>query len=237
MDGHVRNFGDAIYEVLLPEGVYNDFSKDTDNIYFPVGSVITDDYMTAVLAKDMTPVFINCGWRGRPLNPELVKQSQFIGARGPHTQAELARHGIEVEVTHDPAYQLPKFIDKGAPNALAIVVRHIADPSDYNQNSIHELKADAVFSPVVEDKQDIIEFVQKISGARFVLAGSLHAAIVAHAYEVPFAPLIADGDFVDCVPKWADWMAAEGLGQPVFCKDVVEGREWYRSLSKEEDDE
>jgi len=237
MDGVTRNFGDALYEVLLPEGVYKDFAEDTEHLYFPIGSVISTRHIIAALAQDLTPVFINCGWRGEMIQPDLIQQSKFIGCRGPYTQRELARHGVEVEVTHDPAYQLPEFVPKGAPNALAIVVRHIADPSDYNQQSIFELKADAVFSPVVETKEDIIEFVQKISGARFVLAGSMHAAIVAHAYGVPFAPLRADDDYIDCMPKWFDWMAAEGLGKPKFCKDVVEGREWYRSLSKETNDE
>lgn len=237
LDGVSRNFGDALYELLLPEQVYDDFGRDTENLYFPIGSVICNEIMLASLAQGLKPVFINCGWRGEMLDPELVAESEFIGARGPYTQQELLRHGIEVDVTHDPAYQLPDTVAKGTPNALAIVVRHIEDQSDYNQNSIFELKADAIFSPVVETKQDIIEFVQKISGARFVLAGSMHAAIVAHAYGVPFAPMRGEDGYVNCPPKWWDWFAAEGLGNPVFCENVVEGREWYRSLTRKDEDD
>lgn len=225
----VRNFGDALYEIFLPDNVFADFAEDTQSLYYPIGSVIHNSHMRAALQQGYTPVFINCGWRGEILDPSLVKQSVFIGARGPFTQKELARHGVEVEVTGDPAYRIPDLVEKGPPNALAMVVRHIADTTDYNQNRLHELKADAVLSPAVETKDDIIDLITKISGARFVLAGSMHAAIVAHAYGVPFAPLRGKDHYIDCIPKWHDWMAGSALGRPEFCSDVVEGRQWYRA--------
>lgn len=229
LDGITRNFGDALYEILLPPKVYDDFQNDDSSLYFPIGSVICNEVILDTLGLGLKPVFINCGWRGEPLDPELVAECEFVGARGPWTQQELARHDVWVEVTGDPAYELPTLVPKGAPNALAIVVRHIQDPSDYNEQSVHDLKADALFSPVIEEKQDIIEFIQKISGARFVLAGSMHAAIVAHAYGVPFAPLRGHEGYVDCPPKWWDWYASVGLEQPVWCEDMVEARAWYRN--------
>jgi hypothetical protein len=38
---------------------------------------------------------------------------------------------------------------------MAISVRHILDTSEYGPDTIHQLKADAMFSPVVENKADI----------------------------------------------------------------------------------
>lgn len=229
LDGVTRNFGDALYEILLPEKVYKDFDEDPNHLYFPIGSVICDEVILDTLGLGLKPVFINCGWRGEPLDSELVAECDFIGARGPYTQRELARHGVEVEVTGDPAYQLPKVVQKGAPNALAIVVRHIKDQSDYDQNSVFELKADALFSPVVETKEDTIEFIQKISGARFVLAGAMHAAMVAHAYGVPFAPLKGHNGYIDCPDKWVDWLTNIGVEEVAWCNDIVEGRAWYKN--------
>lgn len=230
LDGDTRNYGDALPEVLYPTVMLEELWSDPENMYFLIGSVICNENMRATLDAGFKPVFINCGWRGEELEDSLVAESEFRGARGPHTQAELAKHGIDVDVTHDPAYELPNLYAKGTPNGLAIAIKHIMDESEYSENSIHELKADALFSPVVTDYQDILDFTQKISGARFVLSGSLHGCMVAHAYGVPFAPLLSD--VVDCPPKWFDWFAAEGLGNPVFVKDVFEGREWYNSLRK-----
>ena len=230
LDGDIRNFGDALPEVLFPQMILAEWENDPETMYFPIGSVICNEVMDETLRQGFTPVFMNCGWRGEELDDDLVAQCEFLGARGPHTQEELARHGIDVEVTGDPAYSLPQLYAKGAPNALAMVVRHIKDNHDYNKDSIFELKADALFSPVVDTHQDILDMIQKISGARFVLAGSMHAAMVAHAYGVPFAPLMSD--YIDCPSKWFDWFAQADLGNPVFVNDVVEGREWYRSVTK-----
>jgi hypothetical protein len=230
LDGEVRNFGDALPEVLYPSAMLDELHEDQDNMYFLIGSVICNTVIDETLRSGYTPVFINCGWRGEELDDDLLAQCEFKGARGPHTQAELEKHGIDVDVTHDPAYELPNLFKKGAPNGLAMVVRHIMDESDYNQESIRQLGADALFSPVVDSYEDIIEFINQISGARFVLAGSMHAAMVAHAYGVPFALLLSD--VVDCPPKWFDWFAAEGLGNPVFVNNISEGRKWYNSLPK-----
>jgi hypothetical protein len=228
MDGESRNFGDALSEILLTPERYEKWGSDDRFMFFPIGSVICDRVITETLESGYEPVFINCGWRGEPLDHDLVEQSLFVGARGPHTRDELARHEVRVEVSGDPAYGLPDVIAAAEPNALAVVVRHIKDPADYDLDSMFRLRADTVLSPVVVDRHDIIEIVRTISGARFVLAGSMHAAIVAHAYGVPFAAL--DAGYVDCPAKWGDWFASIGLDDPVFVGDVFEGREWYSSV-------
>jgi hypothetical protein len=228
LDGHIRNFGDALHEVLVPQKQHYDWYVDTENMHFLLGSVIDNAVIKHTLQQGLRPVFHGCGWRGNALNEDLVKQCEFIGVRGPHTQDELSRCGIETTVTKDPAYQLPHLVAPGEPNGFTLVVRHLLDQTETTPNSIHEMKADAIFRPTVEDRADIIEFVQKISGARFVLTGAMHAAIVAHAYGVPFALL--DTGYIDCPPKWADWLASVNLGSPVFVDNIVEGREWYNAV-------
>lgn len=228
MDGKVRNFGHALSEVLLPANTRKKWIDDPNHIYFPIGSVICNETMQESLKLGLKPVFVKCGWRGEPLNPNLVAMSSFIGALGPHTQMALKNHGVGVQVTGDPAYDVRKLFIRGESNALAICIRHIKDPADYNIDSIFELKADELMTPVVETYEDIVAMIQKISGARFVLAGSMHAAMVANAFGVPFAPF--SSGFIDCPPKWADWFAERGWGEPVWVKDVFEGREWYRSI-------
>lgn len=228
MDGEVRNFGDALHEVLLPPNTHKEWKEDERKMYFPIGSVICNEVISETLRLNLQPVFVSCGWRGEDLDPRLVQQCSFVGARGPHTAAELAKHGVDVPVTGDPAYALPQLFLPGQPNALAIVIKHIKDNSDYGPQTIFDLKGDALFSPVVETYEDIVEMIQQISGARFVLAGSMHAAMVADAYGVPFAPY--GGNYIDCPAKWFDWFAERGYGEPIWVGDVFEGREWYKSI-------
>ncbi len=225
LDGVIRNYGDALAELVTPPSVYNNWFKDPNHMYFPLGSVICNEIIEETLRMGLKPVFISCGWRGEALDPTLASACEFVGARGPYTQIELAKHGIDVEVTKDPAYLLPHILTQASPNALAIVVRHIKDPSDYNEFTAHEYGADSVISAVVETIDETIAMVHKISGARFVLAGAMHAAITAHAYGIPFALL--DGPYIDCLPKWYDWFASIDLGEPVFVSNVAEGRKWY----------
>lgn len=233
LDGEVRNFGDALYEVFLPSEIQQVWESDLHRLYFPIGSVICNTVIQESLDQGFKPVFHNCGWRGEELDPSLVQECEFYGARGPHTKEALERAGVTVEVTGDPAYQLPQLVDPGEPNGLAICVRHIQDPSEATPNTPFEYKVDALFRPVVETKADTIEVIEKISGARFVLAGSLHAAMVAHAYKVPFA--ILGGEWIDCPAKWADWFAAVGLGEPVWVENIVEGREWYNDVVRKKE--
>jgi hypothetical protein len=226
-----RNFGDALHEILVPQKQHYEWSFDQANMHFVLGSVITNHTIETTLAKGVKPIFHGCGWRGESLDPNLVAQCEFHGVRGPHTQNALAEAGVETVVSGDPAYQLPQLVSAGSPNGLAMVVRHIVDKTESDPNTVHELKSDALFRPAVETRQDIIEFIKKVSGARFVLAGAMHAAIVAHAYGVPFA-LLKSG-YVDCPPKWADWLASINYGSPVFVDNIIEGREWYNSVKPE----
>lgn len=230
LEGKTRNFGDALYELFLPFDVQGEFESDLKTLYFTVGSVICNEVISESLAQGFFPVFLNCGWRGEELDPLLAAQCEFVGARGPNTQAALARVGVTVEVTLDPAYRLPALLPKGESNGLAICVRHIKDPSPVTIDTIFEYKADAMFSPVIEDREDLAAFVEKISGARFVLAGSLHAAIVAHAYGVPFALL--GGDHIDCPAKWEDWLASVNITNIQWVDNVIDGRKWHNTAVK-----
>lgn len=223
----VRNFGDAVYELFLDKETLRTWEEDNEHLHFPVGSVIANNHMEHALNANLTPYFHNCGYRGEELDPELLAKSKFDGVRGPHTREALLKHGIDQPVTKDPVYQLADTYQPGPPNGLAICVRHITDKTQKNLNTIHELGVDAMFSPKVDDETDMIEFVQKISGARFVLTGSLHAAIVAHSYGVPFA--LFGGSRVDCPPKWEDWLASVGVSKVEWVDNIRDGRQWYNS--------
>jgi hypothetical protein len=71
--------------------------------------------------------------------------------------------------------------------------------------------------------------IDRIAGASFVLTGSLHGAILAQAYGVPWAAF-NDG-FVDTPAKWDDWAAYLGVNF-AFVRTLYEGREWWQECGR-----
>ncbi len=65
MDGHVRNFGDALYEVFVDPETLKDWKQDEEKMHFPIGSVIHNQVIVETLELGYTPVFYDCGWRGK----------------------------------------------------------------------------------------------------------------------------------------------------------------------------
>lgn len=230
-DGGIRNYGYALHEVLLDAGQHKDWSEDQDYLFFPRGTVISDSSALLALEDGMTPVFVGCGWTGEDLDPNLMQESLFVGCRGPKTQDELARCGVDVPITHDPIYDLPRLVPAGAPSGFAMGIIHIEDDFDYSQRDLYDLKSDTLDTPLTGSRKEVLKLVERVSGARFVLSGSLAVAMTAHAYGIPFAAL--DTGFIHCEPKWEDWFAAEGFGDPIFCSNVIEGRAWYNRVFRD----
>ncbi len=207
LDGTTRNFGDTLYELVYPTDELLAYSQDTSRCYFLIGSVICNTVIRETLDQGLSPVFIDCGWRGEELNPEYVSRSTFIGCRGPNTQSELARHGVSVAVTGDPAYKVPSKVTRMQPTERSIMIPHIQDPLLYDYD-LDFYGVDELVSPAVTNLQSTVDLIQKISGAKFVFTGSLHAAMISHAYGVPFALMKT---YVNCMPKWVDWAMSVGI--------------------------
>jgi hypothetical protein len=212
LDGVTRNFGDTLYEITYPNDKLLSYAQDSFNRYHLVGSVICNTVIQESLDLGLLPVFIDCGWRGESLDPGLVKQSMFIGCRGPNTQFELARHGVSVTVTGDTAYKVPYKVTKAQPTERTIMIPHIQDPLIYDYD-IDFYGVDELVSPAVTNLQSTVDLIQKISGAKFVFTGSLHAAMISHAYGVPFSLMKT---YVNCMPKWIDWAMSVGIDKLNF---------------------
>ena len=234
-DAHYRNYGDAITELILDlsyERMKSAMVNDETKLYFLIGSVIYNPTIQSALDMGYTPMFIGCGWRGDELDSELVARSKFLGCRGPRTRDALLRAGVDVPVTGDSAYAAFKelSIEIGRGGVGAVLVPHIVDEQD-EQKLLETTKVDQVVTAKVVDAAELLDKIDIFANADFVLGGAMHACITAHHYGVPFAPFGAG--FVDCPPKWEDWL--ESIGVPSeklkFCKKLDEGREWYDSIS------
>jgi len=209
----VRNFGDAMGELVI-ESIPN-FVEHQNNYYFPIGSVIGDTYIEKALEANCKPIFIGCGWFGKELNPELAKQAEYRGVRGPETRSALERAGVYgARVVGDSAYVALKKLDiSPKSDGKTIFVPHIDDVVYCIKNNVR-LGSDQIVSPEVRGRFAIIDIINKISRAEFVLAGSMHAAITAHHFGIPFAPVSAylrNKNDLDLSVKWNDWLASLGV--------------------------
>jgi hypothetical protein len=226
-----KNFGDYLTEWFL-ENVF-DQPKASYETTFLVGSVISDAWIESVRGS-ITPssipalAFWACGLREpvRP-RPENLRLCDFFGVRGPLTRSILGL--ADSEPIGDPglalrALYVPKTAHETADKTVC--VPHILEPKSDTQ-VLEATGCDVVLSPKVESRLDALQtLIDQIASASLVLAGSLHAAVVACAYRVPF--VFYNSGHIDCPFKWVDLAASVGIDAR-FVQNVAQYREWVGS--------
>jgi len=193
-----------------------------------------------------------CGWRGTPLSAAVVGRMQIHAVRGPRTATGL---GLPANTPlGDPALLLPQLkamsithhgrtlvaphffrIDQigaiqrckltGCDELLSI--RVIGTPSPGLRilpRGLPEMVRAWVQLGI--PVRTAWQAIHRIAGAAFVLTGSLHGAILAQAYGVPWAAF--DDGYVDVPEKWYDW--ADYLGVQIrFVSTLAEGAQWWQT--------
>ena len=193
-----------------------------------------------------------CGWRGTPLPPAVMDRVQFHAVRGPRTAAGL---GLPADTPlGDPALLLPQLkavaikhhgrtlvvphfyrIDQisawqrcdltGCDELLSI--RVIGTPATGRRISPGQLRGMMrAWAQLGIPVRTAWPAIHRIAGAAFVLTGSLHGAILAQAYGVPWAAY--DDGYVDAPAKWLDWAAYLGI-QIEFVATLAEGEQWWQT--------
>lgn len=235
---HYRNYGDALGEIVLEALDLDEYTmrESKQTLYFPIGSVIQNSNVKSLIKREITPVFMGCGWYGEELDPRLMARGVFIGARGPDTVAALARAGVEgVQVTGDSAYMAFDYLAINAPieRVEKLLVPHVLDERVNVRTDVSPLGFDRVILPRVISRGDIVKFTTTIAHAEFVLAGAMHVAIAAHAHETPFAPFSEKfWSGQSSRVKWEDWLESIGVPREKlrFVSDYDEGMEWYSEV-------
>lgn len=229
-----QNFGDMLSELLFaalkkrthfswPQG---DISGEYDVIHL-IGSCISNYHIT----KDLEYVrgmggkriaFWGCGVRSdEALDSDLLTRCAFLGVRGP-----LTRDFLKLKKSTpigDPGLLMP-FLYAPRPSksfeGKTICVPHFLEKKS-DAALLEMSRAQAILRPNLPNRMEsLLSFVDAIASARFVLAGALHAAIVAYAYGRPFAYF--DSGYIDVPFKWADFAAS--IQMPChFAMTVEEG--------------
>ncbi len=220
-----QNFGDYLAELFLEELlVLPSWPADA---YYLVGSVIREQRIRRTLdelrvdADTGRVAFWGCGLRGpEGLSPEGRGQAAFFGVRGPLTRDALALPADTV--IGDPGLLLPLIVEKPvAGHGRTLCVTHFHEPRSPGDIKSQTGVDDVVSSALPASLPHLREMIRLIAGAGFVLGGSLHAAIAACAYGVPFA--FFDSGYIDIPFKWDDFAASVGI-PALFARTLAEGR-------------
>jgi hypothetical protein len=228
----VQNFGDFLTELLLSR------VPAPGTLPYPrlrlIGSVISEpliraDLRAAGASPDARAGYWGCGQRDEHvIDARLRARCRFHGMRGPLTRSRLDLP--EDTVIGDPALLLPLLHAPRPIPKLAgrtICVPHFHDRSA-DRVILEQSRADFVIRPNIPATADALsEMIDAIASAEFVLAGALHAAIVACAYRRPFAYYIEN--YIDLPFKWLDFSGSVNI-PAVFARNVEEGERAWAAL-------
>jgi hypothetical protein len=215
----------------------------------PIGSVLWEHTFERITE----PVDVwGCGWRGTSLSSAVMARVQFHAVRGPRTAAGL---GLSAHIPlGDPALLLPYLRQQEVKqHGRTLVVPHFFQVDHIHAaqrcrlTGCDELLSMRVLGAPVPGQRmsprrlpgmvkarvqlgipvhTAWQAIQRIAGADFVLTGSLHGAILAQAYGVPWASY--DDGYVDVPEKWHDWADYLGI-QMRFVSTLAEGEQWWQT--------
>jgi hypothetical protein len=228
----IQNFGDFLSEVFVQR------VQAPGRPRYPrlrlVGSVISArDIRSDLQAIRATPNgllgYWGCGQRDEfIIEPELRARCRFHGVRGPLTRERL---GLPVSTPiGDPALLMPLLHHPTPVPELAgrvLCMPHFFDASA-DRTILQNSGADLILRPSLPASMELLlKAIDVICSVDFVLAGALHAAIVACAYGKPFA--FYSGAHIDLPFKWMDFSASINV-PTVFARNAEEGRRAWEFL-------
>tara|TARA_R110000868_G_scaffold372687_1_gene636499 strand:+ start:3962 stop:4921 length:960 start_codon:yes stop_codon:yes gene_type:complete len=195
--GEHPNFGDDLnhflWQFVMPEVVAD---PEDGGLLIGVGTVLSNKLP---IGKPRVVMGSGVGYSAVP--QDLSGPGWAIYAvRGPLT-AKLLNLPVGRAVV-DPAVLLPTMPNwSGHKHGDAILVPHwiTAQDSDWSWAS------EKCGLKYVDPRQDPKVVINAIAGARLVVAESMHAAIIADAFRVPWIPIIG---LHRAIFKWTDWTSS-----------------------------
>lgn len=195
------NFGDDLNAWLWDALMPGDWPRNDDVMLAGVGTVLTRQLPPA---KRLLILGSGAGYGELP---QAVFQAHChcYGVRGPLTAALLELD--DRKVLADPAILIPEVFDVPPLSPLdrpVVFVPHLDSARRSDWASVCQLAGVSLVDPRHESK----EVIRQLARARLVLAESMHAAIIADAYRVPWIPVWSSCEINKF--KWADWALAVG---------------------------
>ena len=233
---------------LIPQTASGAAVLNEGRCLLTIGSLLTQAMLTSFTgALDIW----GCGWKGVCPPPSVLAQVRIYAVRGPQTAAGL---GLPATTPlGDPALLLPHLLPQRIrSHGRTVVVPHLHRIRGMSAAQRCRLTgcAEMVTTQVIQRQgigrsgwqRQLLALIKnwlrygarpstswgaiaRIAGADFVLTGSLHGAILAQAYGIPWAAY--DDGYIDAPAKWADWAAYLGI-QLQFVATLAAGQQWWQ---------
>jgi hypothetical protein len=154
---------------------------------------------------------------------------KIFAVRGPHTIRQLNLN--KATPLGDPAFLMPLFFKiKRNPSQYKITyLPHWSNRKDW------DIKKGALgaerFVDIICNRRKFWPKLNEIVSSSFVLTNSLHGAIICHAYKIPWALCLAEGDGLNFPDKWRDFFEYLGINEKgIAVKNYKEGLDWWNTV-------
>lgn len=193
--GSRPNFGDDLNAILWPQLIPEFFDEDGDEGFLGIGTIIG---MRFAPVKKLHVFSSGVGYDSIEFGADLRK---VWCVRGPYSAKHLGlepRHALT-----DGGILAPLILKKPDQPANDIcVVPHWETLSEGDWGLACRLAGMRLVNPM----QEASVAVESIISARLVLTESLHGAIIADAYGIPWIPFTTTSNF--SLFKWRDWTSS-----------------------------
>lgn len=199
MDG--GNFGDDMNEWFWDSLLPNWRSSSSNTTIFGIGTILSQGN----ISKHKNIIVLGSGV-GYGKFPKLSDDISVQWVRGPRT-ADALSLDRNFAIT-DPAILTPSIISStnNDKRQRPIFIPHATTAKlDVDWESV----CNSVGVEYVSPKNEAKYVIKKISQAECVIAESMHAAIIADAYRIPWTPVAISNQFNEF--KWMDWCESLNL--------------------------
>lgn len=204
------NVGDDFSEWLFSRYLGTALTEESDTLLFGVGSILDrrfDESFSNGKGIRRRLVF-GSGARSATTLPDMTQgEWRIYCVRGPLTACAL---GLPDRAVADPAILAPKFRPGApAPGSVGIVPYYTAS------HTMWEQIANKLGWTIVSPHLGVEDFLDALTRCSRVFCESMHGAIFADAYRIPWRPLSGTGANSEGPThafKWTDWSAAMGTG-------------------------
>lgn len=208
--GHKKNFGDDLNVWLWDELLPNYKEVHPDKYLVGVGSILD---LAAVNLAEEKAIVIGAGGYSKDLRNFGPKSWDVRAVRGPITAKRMGLSHDKAVI--DPATLIPLYFDfPQVQNGGVVFVPHWT--SENTSLSLREqcIKADIEY---VSPCGDSMSIVTKIASASLVIAESMHAAIIADSFGIPWHA-VSTGNVDFNKTKWDDW--GDSVGEKVIYRSI-----------------
>ncbi len=204
------NAGDDFSEWLFSRLLEGKLAEESDNLLFGVGSILDESFNREFSKKNIKRKMVfGSGARRASTAPSIAEGDWTIYCvRGPLTATAL---GISAHLAvADPGILAPKFLPMsvGAKNQVGIVPYFAA-----SQKFWQKLASRLGFL-LVSPHLGVEEFIKALNRCDRVFCESMHGAIFADSYRIPWRPLSGTGLTFEGTThafKWTDWTSSMGV--------------------------